>query len=163
MFCHKQLVHSTPRLSAPSCHLLAKINALGTLFTTRHLCLKCLKADHYGNHRCLVENIVPLVFIFPSIWQDGAESLGMETTSCVWFCCCCLYLLSRLALALANNCDFRNCPFFLLYLLNTLSLSPLTFCFEKTHFQEETIEAKIRKNVESECAKRQDALFLNVL
>ena len=53
--------------------------------------------------------------------------------------------------------------FFLLYLLNTLSLSPLTFCFEKTHFQEETIEAKIRKNVESECAKRQDALFLNVL
>ena len=98
MFCHKQLVHSTPRLSAPSCHLLAKINALGTLFTTRHLCLKCLKADHYGNHRCLVENIVPLVFIFPSIWQDGAESLGMETTSCVWFCCCCLYLYQTIAI-----------------------------------------------------------------
>ena len=119
-------MHSTTRLSAPSCHLLAKINALGTLFTTRHLCLKCLKADHYGNHRCLVENIVPLVFIFPSIWQDGAESLGMETTSCVWFCCCCLYLLSRLALALANNCDFRNCPFFLLsffYICSILYLS----------------------------------------
>ena len=54
--------------------------------------------------------------------------------------------------------------FFLLYLLNTLSLSPLTLYFEKKpHFQEESIEAKIRKNVESECAKRQDALFLNVL
>ena len=30
---------SIPRLSAPSCHLLGKINALGTFFSTRHLYL----------------------------------------------------------------------------------------------------------------------------
>ena len=30
-------------------------------------------------HRCLVEKNVPTVFIFPSRWQDGAESLGIET------------------------------------------------------------------------------------
>ena len=35
----KQLVRSIPRLSAPSCHLLGKINAMGTFYSTRHLCL----------------------------------------------------------------------------------------------------------------------------
>ena len=38
-YCHKQLVPSIPRLSAPSSHLLSKMNALGTYFSTRHLCL----------------------------------------------------------------------------------------------------------------------------
>ena len=42
-------------------------------------------ADHDGNHRCLVEKNVPIVFILPSRWQDGADSLGIETTSCLWF------------------------------------------------------------------------------
>ena len=36
-------------------------------------------------HRCLVEKNVPIVFILPSRWQDGAESLGMDCTSCLWF------------------------------------------------------------------------------
>ena len=40
-------------------------------------------ADHNGNHRCLVKKNVPIVFILPSRWQNGAESLGMETTSCL--------------------------------------------------------------------------------
>ena len=40
-------------------------------------------ADHDGNHRCLVETNVPIVLILPSKLQDGAESLGMETTSCL--------------------------------------------------------------------------------
>ena len=35
-------------------------------------------ADHGGNHRCLVEKNVPIAFILPSRWQDGAESLGIE-------------------------------------------------------------------------------------
>ena len=39
-------------------------------------------ADHDGNHRCLIEKNVPIALILPSRWQDGAESLGMETTSC---------------------------------------------------------------------------------
>ena len=29
-------------------------------------------ADHYRNHRCLVEKNVPIVFILPSRWQVGA-------------------------------------------------------------------------------------------
>ena len=34
---HWQLVVSIPRLSPPYCHLLGKINTMGTLFSTRHL------------------------------------------------------------------------------------------------------------------------------
>ena len=45
-------------------------------------------ANHDGNHRCLIEKNGPIALILPSRWQDGAESLGMETTSCL-----CLYLL----------------------------------------------------------------------
>ena len=33
--------------------------------------------------RCLVEKNVPIALILPSRWQDGAESLGMEHTSCL--------------------------------------------------------------------------------
>ena len=41
-----------------------------------------LKQTFYdGNHRCLIEKNVPIAFILPSRWQDGAESVGMETTS----------------------------------------------------------------------------------
>ena len=40
-------------------------------------------ANHFGNHRCLVEKNVPIAFILPSRWQDGAESLWIETTSCL--------------------------------------------------------------------------------
>ena len=42
-------------------------------------------AEHDGNHRYLVEKNVPIVFILPSRWQDGAESLRMDCTSCLWF------------------------------------------------------------------------------
>ena len=40
-------------------------------------------ADHDGNHKCLAEKNVPVVLILPSKLQDGVESLGMETTSCL--------------------------------------------------------------------------------
>ena len=50
-------------------------------------------ADNYGKHRCLVEKNVPIAFILPRRWQDGAESLGIETTSCLW-----LYLTVAIAL-----------------------------------------------------------------
>ena len=36
---HRQIGVSIPRLLAPYCHLLAKINAMGTFFSTRHLSL----------------------------------------------------------------------------------------------------------------------------
>ena len=38
-------------------------------------------ADHDENRRCLVESNVSIAFILPSRWQDGADSLGMETTA----------------------------------------------------------------------------------
>ena len=34
-------------------------------------------ADHDGNHRCLVETIVPIALILPSRWRDGAQSLAV--------------------------------------------------------------------------------------
>ena len=37
------------------------------------------------NHRCLVEKNVPIALIFPTRWQDSAESLWMETTSCLCY------------------------------------------------------------------------------
>ena len=40
-------------------------------------------ADHDGDHRCLIEKNVPAPFILPSRLQDGAESLGIEYTSCL--------------------------------------------------------------------------------
>ena len=39
---------------------------------------KVKMADCDGNHRCLVEKNVPIPFILPSRWQDGAESLGIK-------------------------------------------------------------------------------------
>ena len=38
-------------------------------------------ADHYRNHRCLIEKNVPKAFILPHRLQDGDERLGIETTS----------------------------------------------------------------------------------
>ena len=38
-------------------------------------------AKHYGNHRCHIEKNVLIAFILPIRWQDGAESLWIETTS----------------------------------------------------------------------------------
>ena len=35
-------------------------------------------------HRCLIEKSVPILLILPSRWRDGAESLGMESTSCLY-------------------------------------------------------------------------------
>ena len=92
--CHRQLVVSIPRLSAPSYHQLGKINTMGTfLYKTAVFTVKM--ANHYKNHRCLIEKNVPIVFILPSRWQDGAKSLGIETTSCLCLClpiCFCSYV-----------------------------------------------------------------------
>ena len=76
---HRQLVVSIHRPSAPSSQLLGKINPQGTFFSV----FTVKMANHYGNHRCLVKKNVPIAFILPSRWQDGAESLGIETTSCL--------------------------------------------------------------------------------
>ena len=44
-----------------------------------------IMVDHFDyKQRCPVEKNVPIAFILPSRWRDGAESLGMERTSCLW-------------------------------------------------------------------------------
>ena len=42
-------------------------------------------ADHDGNHRCLVEENVPIAHILPCRWQYGAESLRTLPTLFVDF------------------------------------------------------------------------------
>ena len=59
--CHKQLVVSIPKLSAPSCHLLGKINAVGTFFSMIYLWFPSWSA-------------------ILTINTDGAENLGVERT-----------------------------------------------------------------------------------
>ena len=40
--------------------------------------------SHFGyKHRCVVEENVPIALILPYRWQDAAESLGIEHTSCL--------------------------------------------------------------------------------
>ena len=60
----------------------AKIKRARSFYLTIWLWKKT--ADHAGNHRCLIKKNSPIALILPSRWQDGAESLGMETTSCLW-------------------------------------------------------------------------------
>ena len=36
-------------------------------------------------HRCLLEKNVSIALILHSRWQDGAESLEIERTSCLWY------------------------------------------------------------------------------
>ena len=46
-----------------------------------------IMVSHFDyKHRCLVEKNVILALILPSRWRYGAESLGMERTSCLCFC-----------------------------------------------------------------------------
>ena len=44
-----------------------------------------IMASHFDyKHRCITEKNVPIALILPSGWQDGAESLGIKHTSCLW-------------------------------------------------------------------------------
>ena len=75
---NEQLMRSITGLSAPSCLLLGKINPMGTFFSTRQLSIQ-------SKWMTMMEiTDVTIAFILPSRWQNGGESLGMETTSCLW-------------------------------------------------------------------------------
>ena len=56
---HRQLVVSIPRPSAPSCHLLGKINVIGTFFSTM--------TDHYRNHKLNIQSCLQ-VSLQVGIW-----------------------------------------------------------------------------------------------
>ena len=60
-------------------------------------------------HRCLVEKNVPIALILPSRWQDGAESLGIERTSCLGF-----YSIDRPSSSLNESARNYNYVFFVL-------------------------------------------------
>ena len=52
-----------------------------------------IMVSHFDyQHRCLT------ALILPSRWQDGAESLGMETTSCLW-----LHLFKNVEFCLSSS------------------------------------------------------------
>ena len=76
---HTQLVRSIPRLST----VLPSTGQNQCYGNTLLYMTSVFMADHDINYRCLVEKNVPIVFILSSRWQDGDESLGMETTSCL--------------------------------------------------------------------------------
>ena len=85
-FRHRQLVVSIPRLSAPSCHLLSKINRCYGNILLYKTSVISIMVNHFDyKYRCLVAKNVPIALILPSTWQDGAESLGIVRTSCLWF------------------------------------------------------------------------------
>ena len=87
---HRQLVQSIPRLSAPSCHLLGKINTIGTLFSTRQH--NRIFFDHYQNHRCHIEKNVHILFILPSrLMVLRVNKLSMAWSAQLSFMNYCLY------------------------------------------------------------------------
>ena len=90
MFCqcfrcqkHKQSAVSILRLPVPFCRLLGKIKHQRNILFYKTAVFTFKMANHYGNHKCHEEKNVPIALILPSIWQDSAESLGIETTSCL--------------------------------------------------------------------------------
>ena len=72
-----------------------------------------------SKHSCLIQKNVPIEFILLSKCQDGADSLQILTTSCLWFdCAACvahvkkkLRLLARTVLGPAqeSHLTFRGC------------------------------------------------------
>ena len=55
-----------------------------------HSALSDICDFHHGQpfdneHRRVVQKNIPIVLILPSRWQDGAYSLGIERTSCLWY------------------------------------------------------------------------------
>ena len=81
----RQLVISIPRLSGPS---------IGQNKCYRNILLYVtsvisIMVGHFDcKHSCLIEKNICKAFIFPNRWQDAAESLGIEITSCL-----CLWVL----------------------------------------------------------------------
>ena len=77
-YSHKQLVVSIPRLSSPSCHLPTGQNKHVRNILINVTSVIFIMVAHFDCiHSCLVEKSVPIVFILPSRWQDGTESLGI--------------------------------------------------------------------------------------
>ena len=82
---HKKLEASAlyPQTLRTVLHIYWAKSMLWEHSSVQDICVYIKMADHDGIHRCLVKKNVPIALIFPSRWQDGAESLGMETTSCI--------------------------------------------------------------------------------
>ena len=79
----RQIVVSIPRLSAQSCHLFGQNQCYGNILLNKTSVISIMVSHFNYKHRCLVEKNAPIALILPSRWQDGAESLGIERTSCL--------------------------------------------------------------------------------
>ena len=85
MLCHKQLVLYPKTLSTilPS---IGQNKRFGDIIFYETSVIAIMVGHFDYKHRCLKEKNVPIVLILPSRWRDGTESLGMESTSCLWLC-----------------------------------------------------------------------------
>ena len=71
-----------------------------------------IMVSHFDNkHRCLIEKNVPIALILPSRWQEGAESLGIERTSCL---CKYAYLMQKISIHVVTAALYL-CPVIKLY------------------------------------------------
>ena len=72
---------SIPRLSLTFCHLLGK-KCYGNIILYMTSLISVMVVHFDCKYSCLVENNVPIAFIYPSRWQNDDESLRIVTTSC---------------------------------------------------------------------------------
>ena len=78
-----QLVSKTiDSLLSPS--LDSQHHLLGNVLLYESSVISIMVSHFDYKHRFLVEKNVPIALILPSRRQDGAESLGIEHTSCLW-------------------------------------------------------------------------------
>ena len=101
-----------------------------------------------------MEKNVPIAFILYSRWQDGAESLGIETTSCLWNCI--PELLTKLHFE-NHEPDWPNCSLawiMCIYFLKVGQPRPLFVYFRsfQTQFYRKTVGFSRIVGVEGEHA-----------
>ena len=78
-YCHIQLVVSSSRPSPPSCHPLGQINYYRNILLYVSSLISMVVSHFDCKQNFLVQKNVPVKFIQLKRWQDGAESLGIET------------------------------------------------------------------------------------
>ena len=77
---HRQLVVSIPSTIRPSTGQNQCYRNI-ILYETSVISIMVSHFDY--KHRCLIEKNIPIVLILPSRWQHGAESLLIESNSCL--------------------------------------------------------------------------------
>ena len=84
---HKQqvLYHQTLSTIPPS---TGKNKHYGNILLYKTFVISIMVGHFDYEQRCRIEKNVPIALILPSRWRYGAESLGMERTSCLCYSGC---------------------------------------------------------------------------